>query len=267
MTATFVLAGVLLAGLAFWKLAPSAWIIAKREVRSYFTSPIAYVLLVSWILITGLSFYTLVHWFAGNPASGGSDNPLTLFFGGTVLFWLPLLVFAPIMTMRLFAAEKSSGTLEPLMTVPVREISIVAGKLAAAMTFWAALWVPTLLYVWIVSRYGDIDLGTIAASYVGVLGIGLFYMSWGMLMSAIATNQIVAAILGFLVIGLFFVAGIFQYVVDGEMREFLGYVSVWSHMSDFAKGIVDTRYLVFYGSWSAVAFFLTVRVLAWRRIA
>ncbi len=245
----------------------AAWTIAKREVRSYFTSPIAYVLLVAWILVTGLSFYTLVHWFAGRPATGGSDNPLTLFFGGTVLFWLPLLVFAPIMTMRLFAAERSSGTLEPLMTVPIREVSIVAGKLAAAMTFWVALWVPTFLYVWIVSRYGEIDLGAVAASYFGVFGIGLFYMSWGMLMSALSTNQIVAAILSFLVIGLFFVAGIFQFVVDGPTRDLLAYVSVWSQMTDFAKGVVDTRYLVFYGSWSAVAFAITVRVLAWRRIA
>lgn len=245
----------------------AAWTIAKREVRSYFTSPVAYVVLLAWTFVSGLSFYTLVYWFAGNPSTGGSDNPLTLFFGGTVLFWVPLLVFAPVMTMRLFAQEKTSGTLEALLTSPISEVSIVAGKLMAAMVFWITLWIPSLLYVWIVSRYGDVDLGAIAASYLGIFGIGLFYMSWGMLMSAIAPNQIVAAILAFLVLGLLFTAGIMQFVVHDETRELLGYLSVWMHMSDFAKGVVDTRWLTFDLTMTGLAFWLTVRVVSWRRVS
>ncbi|MBX3250632.1 MAG: ABC transporter permease subunit [Myxococcales bacterium] len=244
----------------------AAWTIAKREVRSYFSSPVAYVVLLAWIYVSGLSFYTMVYWFAGNPSTGGSDNPLTLFFGGTVLFWLPLLVFAPVMTMRLFAQERTSGTLEALLTSPVGEVAIVTGKLMAAMVFWITLWVPSLLYVWIVSRYGDVDLGTVASSYLGILGIGFFYMSWGMLMSALAPSQIVAAILTFLVLGLLFTAGIMQFVVYDDFREVLGYVSVWSHMSDFAKGIVDSRWLSFYATMTALAFYLTVRAVSWRRV-
>ena len=245
----------------------AAWTIAKREIRSYFTSPIAYVVLLAWVFVTGLSFYTLVFWFAGRPSTGGSDNPLTLFFGGTVLFWLPLLVFAPVMTMRLFAAERAAGPLEPLMTAPVSELGIVAGKYLAANVFWWVLWLPTLLYVWIISRYGDVDLGTVASSYLGVVGIGLFYMAWGMLMSALAPNQIVAAVLTFLVLGLFFVAGIMQFVAIDTSREVLAYISVWSHMADFSRGVVDSRYLLFDVTMSGLAFFLTVRVLAWRRVA
>ncbi|MEM9071161.1 MAG: ABC transporter permease [Myxococcota bacterium] len=244
----------------------AAWIIAKREIRSYFVSPIAYVLLVAWIYITGLSFYLLVNWFAGNPSAGGSNNPVSMFFGQTVLFWLPLLIFAPVMTMRLFAAEKSANTIEPLMTAPVSDLSIVLGKYAAALVFWVVLWIPTLLYVWIVSRYGDVDRGIVLASYIGVFGIGLWYMAWGMLASALAPNQMIAAVLGFFVLGAFFVAGIGQFVVYGWVRDLLQYVSVWSHMADFSKGVVDSRYLVFDISMAALAIFLTVRVVGWRRI-
>ena len=245
----------------------AALTIAKREIRSYFVSPIAYVLLVAWVYITGLSFYLLVSWFAGNPSTGGSNNPLSMFFGQTVLFWLPLLLFAPVMTMRLFAAEKATNTLEPLMTAPVTEWSIVAGKYLASIVFWVVLWIPTLLFVWIVSRYGDIDLGVVASSYLGVFGIGLWYMAWGMLASAIASNQVVAAVLGFFVLGAFFVLGIAQFVYYDVTRDVLSYLSVWSHMADFSKGIVDSRYLVFDVSMAALAFYLTVRIVSWRRVA
>ncbi len=244
----------------------SAIAIAKREVRAYFSSPTAYVVLLAWVYVTGLSFYLLMSFSASQDSVGGSDNPLTLFFGGTVLFWLPVLVFAPVMTMRLFAQERATGTLEPLLTAPVGEWAITTGKFLAAMFFWIALWIPSLFYVWIVTRYGSIDAGAVAASYLGIFGIGLFYMSWGMLMSALAPTQIVAAILCFLVHGLFFVAGIGQFVYQGEGREILSYVSVWTHMSDFARGIVDTRYLVFQVTMSALAFVLTTQVLAFRRL-
>ncbi len=245
----------------------AALTIAKREVHSYFVSPIAYVLLVAWVYITGLSFYLLVSWFAANPSSGGSNNPLSMFFGQTVLFWIPLLLFAPVMTMRLFAAERASNTLEPLMTAPVSEVSIVVGKYLAALVFWVVLWIPTLLYVWIVSRYGDIDLGVVAASYLGVFGVGLWYMAWGMLASALASNQVVAAVLGFFVLGAFFVLGIAEFVHYDVTREVLGYLSVWSHMEDFSKGVVDSRYLVFDVSMATLAVYLTVQVLSRRRVA
>ena len=244
----------------------AAWTIARREIRSFFISPIAYVLLLAWVYITALSFYLLVSWFAGNPSTGGSNNPLSMFFGQTVLFWLPLLIFAPVMTMRLFAAERASNTLEPLMTAPVRESAVVAGKYLAAVVFWTVLWIPTLLYVWIISRYGDVDPGVVMSSYLGVFGIGLWYMAWGTLSSAVASNQVVAAILGFLVLGAFFVLGIAQFVYSDETRDVLSYLSVWTHMADFSKGIVDSRYLIFDLTMTVLALFLTVRVLEWRRL-
>src|SRR5690606_926859 len=105
----------------------------------------------------------------------------------------------PVLTMRLLAEETRSGTLEPLLTAPVSSSAVVVGKYLAALVFWMSLWVPTLLYVWITSRYGDVDLGAVAASYFGVFALGAQAMAIGLLMSALASNQIIAAVLTFLV--------------------------------------------------------------------
>jgi ABC-2 type transport system permease protein len=244
----------------------AAYIIAKREVSSWFASPVAYVVLTAWVLVCGIAYYYLAAYFAQNPATGGSDNPITLFFGGTMLFYLPFLVMVPVLTMRLLAEETRAGSLESLLTAPVSSASVILGKYAAALVFWGALWVPTLLYVWITSRYGDVDLGAVASSYVGVMGIGVQSMAVGLLMSALAPNQIIAAVLTFLATMTFFVVGIGQFIFVDTLRDVLEYVSVWNHMSDFSRGIVDTRHLVFDASVAAFALFLAQRRLEARRI-
>jgi ABC-2 type transport system permease protein len=243
----------------------AVWTIAKREVLSFFVSPIAYVVLTVWLLISGGWFYFLAQAFAMQPPTGSATaNPLNAFFGGTTLFYLPLLVFAPILTMRLLAEERHTGTLEPLLTAPVTEVAVVLGKYLAALLFWVALWAPTLFYVWISSQTGEgvIDPGTIGATYVGILGIGAYYMAIGLLMSALARNQIVAAVLTFLVLGGLFVLGLAEFLDLGEtQRMIFSHISLWSHMEAFSKGIVDTRYLVFDLSLAAAAVFLSVRAL------
>ncbi|MFW5921009.1 MAG: ABC transporter permease subunit [Polyangiales bacterium] len=242
------------------------WAIAKRDIRAFFVSPIAYVVLTVWLLWCGTSYYWLASWYAGRATSGGSDNPLTAFFGGTWFFFAPLLVFVPVMTMRLLAEEKNSGTLEPLLTAPVTEVQVVFGKYLAAMVFWITLWLPTLLYVWITSNFGDVDMGAVGASYLGIFGIGLYYMAIGLLMSAAARSQIVAAVLTFMVLGLLFAVSIGEFIETGTAKEVLGYVSLWKHMGAFSKGIVDTRYIVFDVSLAVLALFLAVRVLQSRRV-
>lgn len=241
--------------------------IAKREITSFFLSPMAYVVLTAWLVWCGLTYYMLASFYSQQVTAGGSDNPLSAFFGGTTLFFMPMLVFVPTLTMRLLAEERKSGSIELLLTAPVRETSVVLGKYLAALVFWIGLWAPTLLYVWITSRYGDVDLGAIGASYVGVFGIGLYYMAIGVLMSSVAGNQIVAALLTFMVLGLLFVLGLGEFVFTGDTREVFSYVSIWGHMGAFSKGIVDSRYLMFDASLAALALFLAVRVLEGRRYA
>lgn len=236
--------------------------IAKREIFSFFVSPIAYVVMTVWLLFFGFVFYLLAIVFA--QPTGSETNLLTAFFGGTTLFYLPLLVFAPVMTMRLLAEERASGTIEPLLTAPVSEVSVVLGKYLAALTFWCVLWSPTLSYVWLVARTGEhmVDWGAIGCTYLGLLAIGMFYMAVGLFMSAIARNQIVAAMLTFLVLGGLFVIGLAGYAnVGDDMRAVFEYVGLWTQMSSFAKGIVDTRYLVYDLSIVVLTLFLSVQAL------
>jgi ABC-2 type transport system permease protein len=238
------------------------WTIAKREIFSFFVSPIAYVVLTVWLLFFGIVFCVLAFVFAQQP--GAQTNLLTAFFGGTTLFYLPLLVFAPVITMRLLAEERSSGTIEALLTAPVSEVSVVLGKYLAALVFWMVLWLPTLSYVWLVSRTtaNAVDWGSIGATYFGLFLVGMFYMGVGLFMSAVARNQIVAAMLTFLVLGGLFVIGIFGYAnVGDEWRAIFEYLGLWTQMAAFAKGIVDTRYVVYDLSIAVLAVTLSVRVL------
>jgi ABC-2 type transport system permease protein len=237
--------------------------VARREILSFFVSPIAYVVMTVWLLFFGIVFYMLALFFTSQPAGGGT-NLLQAFFGGTTLFYLPLLIFAPVLTMRLLAEERSSGTIESLMTAPLSEVEIVLGKYLAALSFWVALWIPTLSYVWIASGTGKdvVDTGAICATYLGLFCVGTFYMAVGLLMSAVARSQIVAAMLTFLVLGLLFVVGLAGYAtLDDQKRAIFEYLGLWTQMAAFSKGIVDTRHVVYDVSGAVLSLFLAVRVL------
>jgi ABC-2 type transport system permease protein len=166
--------------------------------------------------------------------------------------------------MRLLAEERSSGTIEALLTAPVSEVSVVLGKYLAALAFWVVLWLPTLSYVWLVARTtaNAVDWGAIGATYLGLFLVGMFYMGVGLFMSAAARNQIVAAMLTFLVLGGLFVIGLVGYAnVGDEWRAIFEYLGLWTQMSAFAKGIVDTRYVVYDLSIAVLSVTLSVRVL------
>ncbi len=126
----------------------SAWVVMKRELASFFVSPLAYVVLTSWLNFTGVTIWILTEFYARNAVTSGADTPLSGFFGGSALFFIPLLVFVPVLTMRLVAAERQSGTLEGLMTAPISEESIIWGKYGGALVMWGVLWAPTIIYAW-----------------------------------------------------------------------------------------------------------------------
>ena len=240
----------------------AALTIAKREIVTYFVSPVAYVVTTVWLVWCGLQFYLLAGVFASAPNLSASASPLSAFFGGSVLFFIPLLVFAPVLTMRLIAEERHTGTLETLLTAPITTADVVLGKYLAALVYWVGLWVPTLMYVWITSQFGHVDLGAVAASYLGVLGIGLYYMAIGLAMSALAKNQIVAALLTFMLLSGLFAIGLLSFVdTFAQYRDAIDYISLWGHMQSFSKGIVDTRFLVFDLSVSGLFVYLAWRAL------
>jgi ABC-2 type transport system permease protein len=237
----------------------------KRDLASFFISPLAYVVLTAWLVWNGIVFWILAEFYARNAVSSGASNPLSGFFGGSALFFIPLMVFVPVLTMRLVASEKQSGTLESLMTAPVSESSVILGKYAAALSMWCVLWLPTVIYAWIMSQHGTVDWGAIAASYLGIFCLGAYFMAIGLLMSVLAPSQIIAAVLSFVTLGVLFTLGIGEFVLDGQAREVCAYVSMWSHMQSFSKGVVDTRYLFLDLSIAVLAVGLSVGALKARR--
>jgi ABC-2 type transport system permease protein len=130
---------------------------------------------------------------------------------------------------------------------------------------WCALWLPTVVYAWIMSQHGTVDWGATTASYFGIFVLGTYFMAIGLLMSAIAPTQIIAAVLSFVALGVLFTVGIGEFVFDGAARDFCAYVSMWGHMQSFSKGVVDTRYLVFDLSVAVLAVGLSIGVLKARR--
>ncbi len=242
------------------------WPMFKRELFAYFVTPLAYVLILAFVFWQGLHFYLLVRSFAQATEASIDQGPVQAFFGGDVFYYLPLILICPAITMRLFAEERRSGTIETLLTAPVGTTGIVLAKFAAAMVAYASMWAPTLLYVVIMKRAGDVDYRIVAVSYLGVVGVGAQYIAMGTMMSAVARTQLIALLLSSICILGFFLLGLGEFVLDeGPARDMCAYVSVWSQMGELSKGIIDSRRLVLDGSLVVFPLFVTTRLVdAWR---
>jgi ABC-2 type transport system permease protein len=245
----------------------AAWAIYKRELFAFFVTPLAWVLIVVFLLVQGLHFFLLVDHFALQADVSSDETPLSAFFGNTVLFYLVLFVLVPPMTMRLFAEERRSGTIETLMTAPVSSVAVVLAKYAAVLTTYVVLWIPTVLYVVILGRTGQLDPRQAASAYLGVLLVGAGYLALGLCASALTRSQFLAMIWTALVLLVLFTLGVGEFVTrEGTvMHDVCAHVSVWGHMNDFATGLVDSRRLVFYGTLVALPLFVATRAVdAWR---
>jgi ABC-2 type transport system permease protein len=245
----------------------SFWPLFKRELFAFFVTPLAWVLIVVFLVVQGMHFFLLVDHFATTADVSGDETPLSAFFGNTVLLYLVLLVLVPPMTMRLFAEERRSGTVETLMTAPVSSAAVVLAKYAAVLVTYVAMWAPTALYLVILGRTGALDWHAAASAYLGVLLVGAAYLSLGLCASALTRSQFLAMIWTALVLLVFFILGIGEFVArEGTvLHDVCAYVSVWAHMNDFASGLVDTRRLVFYATLTVLPLFVATRAVdAWR---
>jgi ABC-2 type transport system permease protein len=245
----------------------SFWPIFKRELFAFFVTPLAWVLILVFLVVQGMHFFLLVDHFSRTADVSGDETPLSAFFGNTVLLYLVLLVLVPPMTMRLFAEERRSGTIETLMTAPVSSASVVLAKYSAVLSTYVAMWAPTALYLVILGRTGSLDWHAAASSYLGVLLVGAGYLSLGLCASALTRSQFLAMVSTVLVLLVLFILGVGEFVTrEGTaMHEVCAYVSVWAHMNDFASGLVDTRRLVFYGTLTVLPLFVATRAVdAWR---
>jgi ABC-2 type transport system permease protein len=246
--------------------------LTRREFAAYFLSPIAYVVLTVFLFVTGHLFYlTLTQLTASGPK--GVEFPMQLMLGDEK-FWLVYLFIPPLLTMRLFAEERSTGTLEMLMTAPLRDWQVVLSKYLACFAFYMVLWLPTLLYLPVLVGFdwqtgtADIDPWPVVSSYLGLALAGAMFLALGLFISSLVRSQMVAALLAlFLSLG-FIVVGIWRPEMDtgSLLYRILYFFSVPLHFSrDFSRGIIDTRHLMLYVSVALFCLFLTVRSLESRR--
>jgi len=244
----------------------NALAIAGKELRSYFASPIGWVICGLFSLIFGWFFYTYVEYFltaSMRQAAGGGGTPMNinlslirpLFSNATVI----VLFVLPSITMRTYSEEKRSGTIELLLTSPLTDWEIIIGKFLGAMGLYCTMLVATLLYMAVLFAYGQPEWRPLVAGYVGLLLIGGSFISMGLFISSLTKNQIVAGI-GTFVAGLMF--WIINWGSDNAsptVAAVLNYLSITQHFDDFAKGVISTDHLIFYLSFIAFGLFLTAK--------
>ncbi|MBL7848475.1 MAG: ABC transporter permease subunit [Cyclobacteriaceae bacterium] len=237
----------------------ATWIIAKKELQSYFDSLIAYILLVLFLGFSG--FFT---WLFGSDIFMVGQASLQSFFG--IAYWT-LFFFTPALTMRLLAEEKKSGTIEMLLTKAVTDRQVVVGKFLAALLLVMVALVFTFPYVITLSVIGDIDAGEILCGYAGLTLMSAAYISIGLYASSLTNNQIVAFLLA-LSIGLFFHI-IFEVLASnftGITAQVLSTLSLSNHFESISRGVVDTRDVIYFGSIIFVGLFLSEMSLTKRNL-
>ncbi len=236
------------------------WLIAKRELSSYFDSLIAYILIVLFLGFSG--FFT---WISGADIFLIDQASLRTFF--STAYW-SLFIFIPAVTMRLLAEEKRSGTIELLLTKAVTDRQVVLGKFLAALMLILIALLFTIPYVITVANIGDIDEGGVFSGYLGLILMSSAYISIGLYASSITSNQIVAFLLA-LFIGLFFhlIFGVLASSMSGIIGELFNYLSVQVHFESISRGVIDLRDVIYFISIVIIGLLLTESSLARRNVA
>ena len=225
-----------------------AFVIMRRELKSYFSGPIGYIVTGLFLIINGLMFFS--SFFLYNRAD------LRNFFA-----MLPRLLsfFIPAVTMRIFSEEKRVGSIETLMTLPVREIDVVTGKYLAVFVESLIMIAPTLFYVITAEVFGSPDYGPILGGYLGAIFICAAYCAIGLFCSSITKNQIIAfAVAMAICLALTFIESFLVFLPDGIVK-FFSFISSSVHFGSISKGILDTRDLLYFISLTALFFVCTVR--------
>ena len=234
-----------------------------HEIRMLFLSASTYVSAVVFLGFMGFIFMRILEDYAGTPQD---TSPAIAFFG---LFFLPVWVMVPLLTMKSLAEERRSGTLETLLTAPVNSAEVVLAKFSAAYVLYLLQRLSTLGFVFVLYRFARdprlLDLGPLVGGYMFIAVSGMLYIAIGMLTSAMVRSQAVAGIGSFaaifaLTLGLRLIGGItlLQQENLGVMRETLSAVDVFRHLEDFTRGVVDTRQVVFYFTGTALALILSI---------
>lgn len=240
----------------------------KRELQTCFLSPMAFVVIFFFWVLLGLNFWWMLTQLAvGQPLLMASQ----LMFGGPIVLVLPIVI--PLITMRLFAEERKLGTLESMLTAPITTGELVLAKFAGALAFYVVLWLPVFFQACVehvlAPSAGTVfpDYGALRAGTVGILLVGGVYIAVGLLMSSFTANQIVAAISSAAILFTFLLTTAYMAsTAQNPTVRILGqYYSSYIHMLDFARGIVDSRFIVHYVAYTAWFLFVAAKVVEARR--
>lgn len=250
-----------------------------RDFRAYFSSPIAYVVIGLFLVITGVFFYLLtssflqysvnLQWQAARlrqappPVNVNEMIIRPLFSNISVI----TLFVVPMITMRSFSEDKRSGTIELLLTSPVNATQVVVGKFLAAYALYAIMVLVTWVYPLIIIVFGKPDVMPVVISYLGVLAMGAASVGLGVWISSMTENQIISAMGTFVALLFLWLVGWFSHFTAGVLGGFFEYISVVEHFDDFAKGVFDTGHLVYYLSLTGITLFLayqSIQSLGWR---
>lgn len=236
------------------------WIICKRELNSFFDSLMAYVMLIAFLGFTGLfTWLYLADIFFRNEAS------LQVFF--SISYWT-LFFFIPALTMGQLAEENRSGTIELLLTKPVRDRQVIVGKFLSTLLLIAIALACTIPYYITVANLGPIDHGAVISGYLGLLLMSATYVSIGIFASSISNNQIVGFLLA-IFIGIFFhwVFGMLAAGISGFFGELLNFLSTQTHFDSISRGVVDSKDLIYFLSLITISLVATEGVLSKKHTA
>jgi len=242
--------------------------IAHKELKSYFNSPIAYIVIGFWALLYGYFFVALLNYFVRQSMQMGQmgmQGPQAMNLNQQLIrpllqnVLILILFLMPMVTMRSYSEEKRSGTIELLLTSPLTDFQIIMGKFLGAMALYSAMLAVTLIHVGFLFVYGRPEWKPLVTAYLGLLLMGGCFISIGLFISSLTKNQIVAGAATFGVFLLLWVIDWIGQSLGPTGESILKYMSMTEHLDDFVKGVIDTKHLVYYLSFIAFGLFLTVR--------
>ncbi len=228
--------------------------IFKKELRSFFNSPVAYIVIVVYLIILGWFFTSNL--FIYNLSTLRTVFEMTPFL---------LLFFAPAITMRLLSEEKKSGTLEVLVTKPIEESDIIAGKFLSAWVLYFFTLLPTLCYYITISLIGELDTGSVIGGYLGLLLVGAVFIAVSVFGSSLTENQVVAFIISLFIVFILFMLDKILFYLPASIGIVLEYLSIDYHFSNIARGVVDSRDIIYYASAIGLSLYVATVMLQRRR--
>jgi ABC-2 type transport system permease protein len=232
------------------------WTITWRELRAYFSSPLAYILSAAFLALSGV-FFGFDLYFSREASMRGV----------LATFLFILLLLAPALTMRLLAEEQRMGTLELLLTAPVHDWQVVVGKyLGGLIMFLVMMVLPTLYYVLILAVFGPPDYGPLATGYLGLILMGASFLAIGVFTSSLTQNQVVALFVGMAILIILWVADAFGNIFGaGWLSDVFNQIAITRHYSDFFRGVINSADVVYALSVIAISLFLATQALQTRR--